>query len=82
MSAFPEGFFRMVSGDRKILCYHCSTCGCSYRDISGQAIWCCGAKKTFEGSGGLREVRIEAPQSAAVDLSIPTRVGNSILQIV
>lgn len=81
MSTQPEGFFHLVAGDRKVLCFQCSRCGCSYKDIGNNTVWCCGSKKTYDGKR-VPEVKIPERRSYAVDLNTPTQIGRSIVGIV
>lgn len=81
MSA-PEGFYHLVAGDRKVLCYHCSRCSCSYKDVGNSPVWCCGRTLKYDGKQQIPEVKIPERRSYAVDLDTPTRVGNSIVGII
>jgi hypothetical protein len=79
---YPEGFFHLAAAGRVILCFHCSACNITYRDIArGAQVPCCGKQKSYDGKE-IPTVEYGTQRGAAVDLSSPVRIAGRILGIV
>jgi hypothetical protein len=76
-----EGFYILKTSVREIRCYRCKACT-EYRDVplSG-TLWCCG-KQIPIPKDIKRVVEYRSPAPGSVDLSQPTRVGDSYVGIV